>query len=202
MHDNIGAQLTFIISTLDTIKYGFKLQNEKLGEKIQSVSNFTSNTIFELRDTIWAMNKTQITFEDLNARITNFIEKAKESTEKTNFNFEISEGLIDKYNFTSIEGMNMYRIIQESVHNALKYAEAKNITVIIKEKDETITISVEDDGKGFDLKNAPLGNGLNNIRKRAREIKGDIAIKSSPQKGTKIILEVVKSSFQSEKKAS
>lgn len=202
LHDNIGAQLTFIISTLDTIKYGFKLQNEKLGEKLQSISNFTSNTIFELRDTIWAMNKTQITFEDLNARITNFIEKARESAEKTNFNFEISEGLIDKYNFTSIEGMNMYRIIQESVHNALKYAEAKNITVIIKEKDEKITISVEDDGNGFDLKNAPLGNGLNNIRKRAREIKGDVQVISSPQNGTKIILEVVKSSFQLEKKAS
>ncbi len=202
LHDNIGAQLTFIISTLDNIKYGFKLQNDKLGEKIQSVSNFTSNTIFELRDTIWAMNKTQITFEDLNARITNFIEKARESTEKTNFNFEISKGLIDKYRFTSVEGMNIYRIIQESVHNALKYANAKNIAVNINEENDKITISVEDDGNGFDMKNAPLGNGLNNIRKRAREIKGNVEILSTPQQGTKIILEVVKSSFQSERKAS
>src|SRR5690606_10722265 len=54
LHDNIGAQLTFIISTLDNIKYGFKLQNDKLGEKLQNISSFTSNTIFELRDTIWA----------------------------------------------------------------------------------------------------------------------------------------------------
>lgn len=202
LHDNIGAQLTFIISTLDSIKYGFKLQNDKLGEKIQSVSNFTSNTIFELRDTIWAMNKTQITFEDLNARISNFIEKARESTEKTAFNFTISEGLIDKYQFTSIEGMNIYRVIQESVHNALKYADAQNISVKIEDQNQKISIIIQDDGSGFDLNNAPLGNGLNNIRKRAREIKAILEIVSLPQSGTKITLEVIKHPFQTNKKAS
>ncbi len=202
LHDNIGAQLTFIISTLDSIKYGFKLQNDKLGEKIQSVSNFTSNTIFELRDTIWAMNKTQITFEDLNARISNFIEKARESTEKTAFNFNISEGLIDKYQFTSIEGMNIYRVIQESVHNALKYADAHNISVKIKDQNQKISIIIHDDGNGFDLENASFGNGLNNIRKRAREIKAIVEIASSPQNGTKITLDVMKHPFQVDKKAS
>lgn len=202
LHDNIGAQLTFIISTLDNIKYGFKLQNDKLGEKIQSVSNFTSNTIFELRDTIWAMNKTQITFEDLNARISNFIEKASESAEKTNFSFEVSDEMNNKYLFTSVEGMNIYRIIQESVHNALKYAKANKISVIIKEIENKINISILDDGNGFDLKNAPSGNGLNNIRKRAKEINAHVEIASSSQKGTKITLEVKKHPFLTNKKSS
>lgn len=202
LHDNIGAQLTFIISTLDNIKYGFKLQNDKLGEKIQSVSNFTSNTIFELRDTIWAMNKTQIAFEDLNARISNFIEKASESAEKTNFSFEVSDELNNKHLFTSVEGMNIYRIIQESVHNALKYAKAKKISVKINEIDDKINISILDDGNGFDLKNAPSGNGLNNIRKRAKEINANVEITSSSQNGTKITLEVKKHPFHANKKAS
>jgi signal transduction histidine kinase len=202
LHDNIGAQLTFIISTLDNIKYGFKLQNDKLGEKLQSISNFTSNTIFELRDTIWAMNKPEITFEDLNARITNFIDKARETTEKTNFSFEISEELCNKQLFSSVEGMNIYRVIQESVHNALKYAEAKNISVKIDESNEAINIVIEDDGKGFDFKNIQMGNGLNNLRKRAKEINSTIKVDSIPGKGTIIKLVIKKDNFKTERKAS
>ncbi len=202
LHDNIGAQLTFIISTLDNIKYGFKLQNDKLGEKLQSISNFTSNTIFELRDTIWAMNKPEISFEDLNARITNFIDKARETTEKTNFSFEISEELSNKQLFSSVEGMNIYRVIQESVHNALKYAEAKNISVKIQETNEDINITIEDDGNGFDINSAQMGNGLNNLRKRAKEINSTIKIDSTPGKGTSIKLIVKKDNFKTQRQAS
>ncbi|HCY83071.1 MAG TPA: two-component sensor histidine kinase, partial [Xanthomarina gelatinilytica] len=75
LHDNIGAQLTFIISSLDNLKYGFKLP-DNLNDKLKYISEFTSSTIYELRDTIWAMNKSEISFEDLQSRISNFIEKA------------------------------------------------------------------------------------------------------------------------------
>src|SRR5690606_10888467 len=64
LHDNIGAQLTFIISSLDNLKYGFKLP-DNLNDKLKYITAFTSSTIYELRDTIWAMNKSEITFEDL-----------------------------------------------------------------------------------------------------------------------------------------
>jgi signal transduction histidine kinase len=81
LHDNIGAQLTFIISSVDNIKYAFDIQNVKLDSKLQSISNFTKSTIVELRDTIWAMNSNEITFEDLRARIHNFLENAKTAKE-------------------------------------------------------------------------------------------------------------------------
>lgn len=202
LHDNIGAQLTFIISTLDNIKYGFKLQNDKLSEKLQYISSFTSNTIFELRDTIWAMNKTEITFEDLNARITNFIDKARQTTENTNFNFVISEELNNKYHLSSIEGMNIYRIIQEAVHNALKYANAKNIAVTIAENSNFIYITIQDDGKGFEIQQTEPGNGINNIKKRAKEIKGEINIESNPDSGTIISLKIKMKKTGMEKLAS
>src|SRR5690606_30559502 len=56
LHDNIGAQLTFIISSIDNLKFGFSDISEKLGNKLNSISSFTQQTIYELRDTIWAMN--------------------------------------------------------------------------------------------------------------------------------------------------
>src|SRR5690606_2488490 len=113
LHDNIGAQLTFIISSIDNLKYGFKDISEKLGNKLSSISNFTSQTIYELRDTIWAMNKECITFEDLQSRIANFIEHAKNASEKIEYSFNIDKNVNDSLVFSSVEGMNIYRIIQE-----------------------------------------------------------------------------------------
>ena len=78
LHDNIGSQLTFIISSLDNLKY-FEFNKDKLYDKFDSIGTFTRSTITDLRDTIWAMNKEEITFEDLKTRTTNFIEAAKTS---------------------------------------------------------------------------------------------------------------------------
>lgn len=202
LHDNIGAQLTFIISSLDNIKYGLKSENTKLGDKLKGISTFTSNTIYELRDTIWAMNKTSISVEDLFARITNFMDKAREMSEQIKFSFHADEEICRKYFFTSVEGMNIYRIIQESVHNALKYAGAKNIDVKIEETTNALRIKIEDNGTGFDEKAIDPGNGLNNIRKRAKEIKGKVSVKSQPKQGTTITLKIPKPNTNRQKKAS
>lgn len=189
LHDNIGAQLTFIISSIDNLKYGFTDIGEKLGNKLSGISNFTSQTIYELRDTIWAMNKENITFEDLQARIANFIEHAKNASNKIDFSFNIEENVDETHIFTSVEGMNIYRIIQEAVNNSFKYASADEIEVNISEKENQYSIQIADNGIGFDQDTIELGNGLNNMKKRTREIGGSIQFISKKNKGTKIVLD-------------
>jgi len=186
LHDNIGAQLTFIISSLDNLKYGFDITNESLEHKISGISSFTRETIYELRDTIWAMNKSEITFEDLQTRISNFIDKADIASKDIQFEFSIDKDVNSKMTFTSIIGMNIYRIIQEAVNNAIKYAEASKISVNIHNNKNSIEIEVKDDGKSFDLANAELGNGINNMKKRAEEIKANFKIESTKKTGTRI----------------
>jgi signal transduction histidine kinase len=77
LHDNIGAQLTFIISSIETLKQAFNIKDEKINNKLTSISNFTKDTITELRDTIWAMNHSEIDFNEIRNRILNFVEKAE-----------------------------------------------------------------------------------------------------------------------------
>ena len=192
LHDNIGSQLTFIISSVDNIKYAFEVQNSKLDNKLSSISNFAKSTIVELRDTIWAMNNSEITFEDLQTRIHNFVEKAKEAKEDILFNFTIEEGL-KQTKFTSIEGMNIYRTIQEAINNSMKYAEAKKIKIDIKHQNNDIIIAIEDDGKGFDSNSVEFGNGINNMKKRITDISGEIEISSTPNKGTIVQIKFPKS---------
>ncbi|UPT71536.1 MAG: histidine kinase [Flavobacterium sp. JAD_PAG50586_2] len=164
LHDNIGAQLTFIISSVDNIKYAFEIQNSKLDTKLSSISNFARSTIIELRDTIWAMNNSEITFEDLQTRIHNFVEKAKEAKHNIEFGFTIEKNLMDS-KFTSIEGMNIYRTIQEAVNNSMKYAEATRVEINIEQRKNNIAIIISDDGKGFDSNKVELGNGIANMKK-------------------------------------
>ncbi|MCW9036295.1 sensor histidine kinase, partial [Altibacter sp.] len=184
LHDNIGAQLTFIISSLDNLKYSFKDMETTLSQKLSGISSFTSQTIYELRDTIWAMNKNSITFEDLQSRISNFIEKAKLASEGTQFSFTVDASVEASHAFTSVVGMNLYRIIQEGVNNAIKYAEASEIGVNISEEPTHFLLTVRDNGTGFDIDNTQSGNGLNNMKKRTREFKGTLEVRSEAGKGT------------------
>jgi len=185
LHDNIGAQLTFIISSVDNIKYAFDIQNEKLDHKLQNISNFARSTIVELRDTIWAMNSNEISIEDLRARITNFIEKAKTAKEDIDFQFSIDEQLLS-VKLNSVFGMNVYRVLQEAINNAVKYANPTQITIHFSDIDGKVKITITDNGVGFDVENIIKGNGLLNMEKRIESIGGAYSLHTELGKGTTI----------------
>lgn len=191
LHDNIGAQLTFIISSIDNIKYAFPTADVNLNTKLNTISNFTKATILELRDTIWAMNSSEITFEDLHSRILNFINKAQKCQESIAFTFVVEPNLKD-LKLSSVMGMNLYRTIQEAVNNSIKHADAKTISITIKRDQEDIQILICDDGIGFDQKTISKGNGLLNMEKRIEEIKGSIAFKQTENCGTQIEIRIKK----------
>ena len=177
LHDTIGTQLTFIISSLDNLRYAMKSENPIVREKLSQIGGFTRETIFELRDTIWAMNKTAITAEDLNIRLSNFIHNAKVSLETIEFNFNAVADTTQV--LSSKEGMNCYRIIQEAVNNAVKHAEASKIDVAVKIDAKVVAISIKDNGSGFDVKNTIEGNGIHSMTKRTEELNGEIKLISS-----------------------
>jgi len=193
LNDNIGAQLTFIIPSIDNLKYGFDIKDAKLTNKLETISEFTSSAIYELRDTIWAMNKTEVSIEDLQSRISNFIDKADVASDGVEFNFSSNTSEIGNLKFTSVEGMNIYRIIQESINNALKYSEAKHINVDFSAEEHTLVFKISDDGKGFDIQNIQMGNGINNMNKRAHDIAADIDVSSAINKGTQVVLKMGRS---------
>ncbi|WP_161555238.1 tetratricopeptide repeat-containing sensor histidine kinase [Dokdonia sinensis] len=191
LHDNIGSQLTFIISSLDTLKYGLKDADSNVTDKLSDIAHFTKTTINELRDTIWAMNKEEITFEDLQSRISNFIDSARKAASDVAFKFNIDGDIDKQYAFTSVEGINLYRVIQESVNNGLKYAFAKaasnkEISVNIHQEPSQFRINIIDNGQGFDTGQPALGNGLNNMKKRIKDVNGDLTILSIDYSGTKV----------------
>jgi signal transduction histidine kinase len=91
----------------------------------------------------------------------------------------------------------LYRAIQECVNNVIKHAQAKRVNIsIIKDEDE-ISITIEDNGKGFDVKAGAgdKGIGLKNIETRIQYLKGTVSWESSPGNGTVVIIYVPAGSY-------
>lgn len=189
LHDNIGAQLTFIISSVDNLAYAFGEQIPKIKEKLSNISTFTRGTIYELRDTIWAMNKEKITLEDLQVRLNNFIDNANLSNNTTQISFQNNLGNT-KSDVDALHGIHLYRIIQEAIHNSFKYAKADEILVEFNPSSSGFQVSITDNGIGFNLNEMSDGYGLKNIKKRSKEAGFDIKLTSSKGKGTQVILQV------------
>ena len=187
LHDNIGAQLTFVISSVDNLKFGNQIKEEKIVNQLTKISDFTKSTIIELRDTIWAMNTNEFTYEDLHSRILNFIDKAKFAKEDINFKFQISDDLKD-IKFSSLIGINLYRTIQEAINNAIKYSDAKDIFVAVTKENHQVKITIQDNGKGFNMEEVDFGNGLFNMKKRIEEVHGIFDIESKIAVGTSITI--------------
>jgi len=98
----------------------------------------------------------------------------------------------------SIAEINLYRIVQESLSNAVKYSEADEIQIKLFTKGEAIVLTVYDNGKGFDtaaLKNEEhdrikSGNGMSNIKERALMLSGSVTIESLIGEGTKVTVAI------------
>ena len=186
LHDNIGSQLTFIISSIDNLKFLTDASNEKLRNKLTEINQFAGSTISQLRDTIWAMNKNEITYEDFHGRVLSLIEKAKASS--NNIQFKFNSTIDNTFIFSSVKGINVFRIIQEAINNTLKYAEATEVSIEIYENDTEVFMEIKDNGKGFDMNTVSIGNGLENMQQRVKELDGAISIFSEINKGTTINL--------------
>lgn len=89
--------------------------------------------------------------------------------------------------FSEVVETNIYRIIQELTLNAVKHAEARSIIVQMNFNDDLLNITVEDDGKGFDVKNKSEGIGLKNSLSRVEFLEGNMEIDSTPR-GTSILI--------------
>jgi signal transduction histidine kinase len=81
--------------------------------------------------------------------------------------------------------------VKEAVHNVIKHAQASEVTVRIALTERLLTISVQDDGCGFQPDNSSTGNGLTNMKRRLENIGGSFCIESRPNHGTTVHLRLV-----------
>jgi signal transduction histidine kinase len=192
LHDNVGSTLSSI-SVYSQVAKIYKEQNrmEPLQETLEKISTTSSEMISEMNDIVWAINPRNDNMATILQRMESYARPLLTSQEiKFHFSYELS---VQHQHLEMNKRKNFYLIFKEAVNNALKYSNCKNIWVEIVLKHHHLELSVKDDGKGFDplkAKSAATlsGNGVQNMKMRAREMKGACKVESEPGKGTTIVL--------------
>ncbi len=190
LHDNIGSQLTYVISSLDHLSHSdSNLTNAIAHKNIESLGDFARITMQQLRETIWTLNKDKIALKSLKNRIHEYVNRLLSDNDSLNFTFTFDSETETELN--SFQAIQILRIVQEAVNNCLKHASAKNLEIRISEEENNkLILEIIDDGKGISLNpnDGVEHYGMENMKKRAAELNGEIIIKSGEKNGTAVVL--------------
>ncbi|MEK3799313.1 PAS domain-containing protein [Peribacillus sp. FSL H8-0477] len=184
LHDGIGQNL---YSHLITIS---RLQAEIDHPLLQQMHDETSNLIKDVREISWELRPSVLDDLGLLPAIRSYLVRYAEFYE---IDVEFECGLLTRLD--SNAELTIYRIIQEALTNIRKYAYVDKAKVIMREEANHIRVLIEDNGQGFDHKSNSSGVGIFSMEERAKSAGGLLEIYSAPMKGTKIVLELPKSSL-------
>ncbi len=187
LHDNIGAYASTVLYKTDL------LQSETLPDERNELMNdlrFASKDIItSLRETIWALKKDQYDVQECLLRIRNFIQPFIKYY--PNIRFAVSGDTPSSMILHYTKALNLVRIVQEAVTNAIKHAGATTIDISSSIENEKWKVVINDNGKGFDYEGKfklQEGNGLNNMKQRAADSGFDLSIESGIDSGTSITI--------------
>lgn len=187
LHDGLGQILTAAGFNFSSINEEIQLLSKEKQKEYNLGVDFLNKAINELR--VIAHNLMPKIIENFG-----LITAVRSLIESTRKNYEVkikfSENLGNK-RFNPQMEINLYRITQEILNNAIKHSKASNINFQYQINDDEIIFTYYDNGVGFNynkLKNK--GEGLNNIKNRVKSMSGIISISSKKQKGTSISIEI------------
>lgn len=186
LHDHLGAELSLIRSGIARQLY----HPEQLVDRaaLESVSQNTQKAMEELRETIWAIRGDSGTIQDLAEKMLDFSGRFEDITVDLDL-----EGPLAEIPLSPGQSLTLYRIFQEAIHNAAKYAPGAHLKLQFARESHQLRITFSDNGPGFDTTKPATGYGLGNMKHRAGEIGADFDLKSGPE-GTTIFLEMPLSS--------
>lgn len=187
LHDELGAN----VSSINIMARMLLQQNNQhpgarpMLDKISAYSVQISDTI---NDIIWNVNPRFDSLEELVKRMTRY---ASESLEAAGIHYHFDhDGTINDTNISSAIKYNLYLIFKEAINNASKYSNATEIRISFRYSSGTFGFSIIDNGIGFTEKQAENGNGIGNMKSRAKELGAAFELKSEPAKGTTLHLNV------------
>lgn len=183
LHDNIGQVLSFLKLSLSANK---SISYEELYEKLDDSKILVDQVIKDLR----SLEKT-LSYQ--NIKKSGLLPTILQEVDRINKSKIISIKLTQQGSFyiksPEIE-LVIFRIFQESLNNILKHANAENVYVYINFLHENFTLTITDDGIGFNRDKINEGSGLYNLNNRATLIGAKLHIESQQGKGTKIDLKL------------
>ena len=187
LHDGLGGMLSGVKLSFINMKENMVLPAENLPGFERSIE-MLDNTIRELRKVAHNLMPETLVRFGLEESLKDFCNSIQTSTGIK----VVYQQFGENRKLPTQAQITIYRIVQELVNNVLKHADAKQIIVQLTRSHIKTGITVEDNGKGFDVKMLDLkkGAGFNNIKYRVNYFKGNLDINSQPGNGTSVSIEL------------
>lgn len=190
IHDGIGQMLTALKFNIESIDVSNKTKSK---EKIAYLKTLTADLIKGVRTATFNLTPPELSDHGLFPALQKM---TAELTKLTGKNILIDNKAENNIRFDSFVETNIYRVTQEAVNNAIKYAQANYILLTLDYSDDMLSVVINDDGKGFDstiLQKAPKNNseggmGLFFMKERISYISGRLFIHSELGKGTRVTI--------------
>jgi signal transduction histidine kinase len=183
IHDDLGARVTQIslVSAMSQNNTSFP---EKARADFDRISKMSRELVAALYETVWAVSPENDNVEALGSYLRQMVNKLCEQT-SLRCRFHVTE-LPAEVQLSSQTRHNISMAVKEAVHNAIKHANASEISLHMAFTDGEVDILVQDNGAGFEPAAPADGNGLPNMRQRLANIGGQCIIESQPGKGTTV----------------
>ena len=190
IHDGIGQMLTGLKFSLESINLEDK---EKAAIKIDYLKKLSLDIIKGVRTATFNLMPPELSDHGINPALSKLTLELSKLTgknilfyNKTDFNARL-DSLIE---------INIYRLTQEAINNAIKYADSTHIIVQLSHSATLLSITVDDNGKGFDInavekkRNSESGMGMLFMKERIQYINGRVFFNSIPNEGTRITFNI------------
>ncbi|MBL7941866.1 MAG: hypothetical protein JNM00_03830, partial [Flavobacteriales bacterium] len=192
LHDEVGSTLSSVSLSSAVIKNKLKNGNPEVNVLLDQIDTNTREMLEAMSDIVWAVNARNDNLESVVSRMRAFANEMLEA-KGCNIHWSADEQTLQtKLNME--QRKNMYLIYKEALNNVAKYSGCSDVWITISRRGRGIHLSVKDNGKGFDKsqsnRDSLSGNGIANMKARAREAGGSLEIISQVGSGTEIQLSI------------
>jgi signal transduction histidine kinase len=186
LHDEVGQSLSAVLVELRNLSSGLAVQSEEqLSKHVETIKDLVENTVRTIRNMSLLLRPSML--DDLGL-IPALRWQAREVSRQTCMDVTVSTDLVsddlpDEYKTC------IYRVVQEALHNSSRHSHATAVRIQVLQKPGQLTLSIRDNGKGFDVKQSK-GLGLLGIEERVAHLGGRCSIHSETGSGTVIAVDL------------
>jgi signal transduction histidine kinase len=184
LHDDIGSTL----SSINIMSQLALQENGNAGTHLKKIANHSARMMENMSDIVWSINPKNDSLEQVVMKMKEFAAEILEP-KNIDYSFEIADSIM-ALTLDVEKRKNIFLIFKEAINNAAKYSEGDKLTVSLSVQQQKLSLSVRDNGKGFNPALGTMGNGLKNMEDRAVAMHGKMTRISEPGKGTDIQLEM------------
>ena len=186
LHDDHCQRITALILEASAVERMVRAVMPSLVPRVISLKNKLSEILDDFRHMTHELHPRHLDTVSLSCSMRTYI---KEFTDYTSLEVDFKESTVPPHLPMPIT-ICLYRLLQESLGNIRKHANAKRVEVELSGSNKQVELRVSDDGSGFNFANNKKGLGLTSMQERVRPLRGHVIVNSTPGQGTVVAVKI------------